>query len=93
MKLLVGIIYTRDMLKLGDALEAMGLIVHEIAYDGSKTGQQRVFEGVAYLYRLLNRVKIRTVISDELVGTMLETLHSFGNCKFAIIQEGQICLA
>ena len=90
MKLVVGIIYTRDMLKLGDALEAMGLIVHEI-YDGRRTVQYRVFEGVAYMYRLLNRVKIRTVISDELVGTLMETLHSFGNCKFVIIPEWQVC--
>ena len=93
MKLVVGIIYTRDMLKLGDALEAMGLIVHEIACDGCRTVQYRVFEGVACVYRLLNRVKIRTVISDELVGTLMETLHSFGNCKFIIIPEEQICVA
>lgn len=93
MKLVVGIIYTRDMLKLGDALEAMGLIVHGIAYEGRRTVHYRVFEGVACVYRLLNRVKIRTVISDELVGTLMETLHSFGNCKFIIIPEEQICLA
>ena len=93
MKLIVGIIYTRDMLKLGDALEAMGLIVHEIAYKGRRAGHYRVFEGVAHMYRLLNRVKIRTVISDELVGTMMETLRSFGSCEFVIIQGKQICLA
>jgi nitrogen regulatory protein PII len=93
MKLVVGIIYTRDMLKLGDALEAMGLIVHEIAYDGRRAVHCRVFEGVACVYRLLNRVKIRTVISDELVGMLMETLHSFGNCKFVIIPEEQSCPA
>jgi nitrogen regulatory protein PII len=93
MKLIVGIIYTRDMPKLSDALEAMGLIVHEIAYDGRRAVQYRVFEGVAYICRLLNRVKIRTIISDELVGMMMETLHGFGNCKFVIIPEEQICLA
>ncbi len=92
MKLVVGIIYTRDMLKLGDALEAMGLIVHETAYEGHRVVQYRVFEGVAYMYRLLNRVKIRTVVSDELVGTLMDTLHSFGNCKFVITPQ-QICPA
>jgi nitrogen regulatory protein PII len=91
MKLVVGIIYTRDMLKLGDALEAMGLIVHEISYEGRRAVQYKVFEGVAHMYRLLNRVKIRTVISDDLVGTLMEALHSFGNCKFVIIPEWQIC--
>jgi nitrogen regulatory protein PII len=93
MKLIVGIIYTKDMLKLGDALEAMGLIVHEIAYKGRRAGHYKVFEGVAHMYRLLNRIKIRTVISDELVGTLMETLHSFGNCKFVITPEEQICFA
>jgi nitrogen regulatory protein PII len=93
MKLVVGIIYTRDMLKLGDALEAMGLIVHEFSYDGRRSAHCRVFEGVACVYRLLNRVKIRTVISDELVGTLMETLRGFGNCKYVIIPEEQICFA
>ncbi len=90
MKLVVGIIYTKDILKLGDALEAMGLIVQEIVDDSRRAVKYRVFEGVAYIYRLLNRVKIRTLISDELVGTMMEALHSFGSCKFVI---EQVCLA
>jgi len=93
MKLIVGIIYTRDMLKLGDALEGMGLIVHEIAYEGRRAVQHRAYEGVAHLYRLLNRVKIRTIINDELIGTLMETLRIFGNCKYVIIPEEQICLA
>jgi nitrogen regulatory protein PII len=93
MKLIVGIIYTKEMLKLGEALGAMGLVVHEIANDSHRGLQSKVFEGVAHLCRLLNRVKIRTVISDEMVGAMMETLHSFGNCKFVIIPEEQFCFA
>jgi len=93
MKLIVGTIYTRDMLKLADALEAMGLTVHKVAYDGHRAVHCRVFEGVVYICRLLNRVKIRTVISDELVGTMMEVLRDFGNCKLVIVPEVNNCLA
>jgi nitrogen regulatory protein PII len=93
MKRIVGIIYTKEMPKLCDALGAMGLTVHEITYDGRRAVNLKVIESVAYMYRLLNIVKIRTVISDELVGAMMETLHSFGNCKFNIIPEEHICFA
>jgi nitrogen regulatory protein PII len=93
MKLVVGIIYTRDMQKLSAALEAMGLIVHQIAYDSRKSVRSGVLEGIACVYNLLNRVKICTVISDELVGTMMKTLRSLGSCEFVIIQGKQICLA
>jgi nitrogen regulatory protein PII len=93
MKLLEGIIYTRDMNKLVAALESMGLIVHEIMYDRRRTVSDGILEGIACVYNLLNRVKIRTVISDELVATMMETLRSFGNCEFVIIPKGHICPA
>jgi nitrogen regulatory protein PII len=92
MRLIVAIIHTKDMQKLAEALEAMGLIVHEIAYEGRKAVRYKIVEGVANIYRLLNRVKVHTVICDELVGTLMETLHSFGNCKFVITPE-QICPA
>jgi len=93
MKMVEGIIYTRDMKKLAAVLEAMGLIVQEIVYDSSRTARYGIFKGIAYVYSLLNSVKIRTVIGDEQVGTLMETLHSFGNCKFVIFPEEQICLA
>jgi nitrogen regulatory protein PII len=92
MKRVEGIIYTRDMGKLAAVLESMGLIVHEIVYDGRRTVSDGISEGIACIYDLLNRVKIRTVISDERVGTMMETLRSFGNCEFVIIPEEQFCL-
>ena len=93
MKLLEGIIYTKDMEKLTAALEAMGVVVHKVVYDGRRTVHYGMDEGIARVYNLLNRVKIRTVIGDERLGTMLETLRSFGNCKFVIIPEEQICPA
>lgn len=93
MKLIEGIIYTRDLGRLAAALEAMGLIVHEIVYDGRRTKRYGIVEGIACVYNLLNRVKIRTVIGDERVGMMMETLRSFGNCEFVIIPEEQFCPA
>ena len=93
MKLLEGIIYTKEMEKLTAALETMGVVVHNVVYDGRRTVHLGMVEGIACVYSVLNRVKIRTVIGDERLGTMLETLRSFGNCKFVIIPEGQFCLA
>jgi nitrogen regulatory protein PII len=93
MELVKGIIYTRDMQKLTAALEAMGLIVHEIVYDGRRTMRNGVLEGIASVYNLINRVKIRVIISDELVGTIMDNLRSLGNCQFIILPKDQICLA
>ncbi len=93
MKLVKGIIYTRDMQKLTAALEAMGLIVHEIVCDGRGTMRNGMLEGIASVYNLINRVKIRVIISDELVGTIMDNLRSFGNCQFLILSKDQICLA
>jgi nitrogen regulatory protein PII len=87
-----GIIYTNDNKNLTAALEAMGLIVREIIYEGPRTVRYRVSEGVACVYNLLNGVKIRIVISDELIGTIMENLRSFGNCDFVIISEEHFCL-
>lgn len=93
MKLVEGIIYTRDMEKLSKALEAKGLIVQEVVYDGRRTINSRVLKGVACMYNLINRVKIRAVINDDLIGMIMETLKDFGNCEFVIIPEERFCLA
>ena len=93
MKLVEGIIYTRDMAKLSKALESKGLIVHEVVYDGRRTINSGILKGIAYIYNLINRVKIRIVINDDLVGTLMDTLHSFGDCRFDIFPEEQICFA
>ncbi len=93
MKLLEGVIFTRDMETLAKALEAKGLIVHEIVYDGCRKANTGISKGVVCLYNLINRVKIRTIINDELVGSIMDTLSSFGDCKFVIFPEEQVCLA
>jgi nitrogen regulatory protein PII len=93
MKLVEAIIYTRDMKKLAAALEAGGLIVREVIYDGSRALNSGTLIGIAYVYDLINRVKIRTVINDDLVGTLMDTLHSFGDCRFVIIPEERFCPA
>jgi nitrogen regulatory protein PII len=93
MKKVEGIIYTRDLEKLSKALEAAGFIVQEVLYDGRRAINSGVLKGIAYVYNLINRVKIRIVINDDLVGTLMDTLRSFGNCSFNIFPEERICLA
>jgi len=91
MKKVEGIIFTRDLEKLSEALEANGFIVQEVMYDGRRAINSGVFKGIAYIYNLINRVKIRIVINDDLVGTLMETLRSFGECRFDIFPEEQFC--
>ena len=93
MKKVEGIIYTRDLEKLSKALEANGFIVQEVIYDGRRAINSGVLKGIAYVYNLINRVKIRIVINDDLVGTLMDTLRSFGNCSFNIFPEERIRLA
>jgi nitrogen regulatory protein PII len=93
MKKVEGIIYTRDLEKLSKALEAKGFIVQEVLYDGRRALNSGVLRGIAYVYNLINRVKIRIVINDDLIGTLMDTLRSFGNCSFNIFPEERICLA
>ena len=93
MKLVEGIIYTRDMKKLADALEAGGLIVKEVMYDGRRAINSGALSGIAYVYDLINRVKIRTVVNDDLVGALMEALRGFGDCSFVIIPEERFCPA
>jgi nitrogen regulatory protein PII len=93
MKLIEGIIYTRDIEKLAAALEAGGLIVKEVIYDGRRAINSGTLNGIAYVYNLINRVKVRTIINDDLVGKLMDTMCSFGDCKFVIIPEERFCLA
>ena len=93
MKKVEGIIFTRDLEKLSEALEANGFIVQEVFYDGRRAINTGVLKGIAYVYNLINRVKIRIVINDDLVGTLMDALRSFGECRFDIFPEEQFCLA
>jgi len=87
-----GIIYTKDMEKLSKALVEKGLIVQEVIYDGRKTKNFGILKGIAYIYNLINRVKIRIVISDDLVSMLTDTLRSFGDCSLVIFPEERICI-
>jgi nitrogen regulatory protein PII len=91
MKKVEGIIYTRDLKKLSKALEAQGFVVQEVMYDGRRAINSGILKGIAYVYNLINRVKIRIVINDDLIGELMETLRSFGNCSFDIFPEERIC--
>ncbi len=88
-----GIIYTKDLEKLSKALEGKGLIVQEVVYDGRMAKNSGILKGIAYIYNLINRVKIRIVISDDLVGMLMDTLRSFGDCKLVVFPEKRICLS
>jgi nitrogen regulatory protein PII len=87
-----GIIYTKDLEKLSKALAEKGLIVQEVIYDGRMAKNSGILKGIAYIYNLINRVKIRIVINDDLVGMLMDTLRSFGDCRLVIYPEERMCL-
>ena len=92
MKLVQGIIFTKDLETLSQALEAKGFIVQEVIYDGRRALNSGIRKGIAYVYNLVNRVKIRIVINDDLVGELMDTLRSFGSCSLDIFPDEQPCL-
>ena len=92
MKQVEGIIYTKDLEQLSRALEAKGMTVQEVVYDGRMATNSGILKGIAYMYNLINRVKIRIVINDDLVATLLETLRRFGDCRLVVFSEELICL-
>jgi|GEM_PF-2002280 len=93
MKQVDGIIITKDMESLSKALEAKGFTVCEIMYNGSRAINSGILKGVAYVYGQMNRVMIKIVIDDNLVGTVTDILRSFGECSFDISPEVRACLA
>lgn len=93
MKQVDGIIITKDMEKLSQALEAKGFIVYQVIYNGSRAINSGILKGVAYIYSQINRVMIKIVIDDNLVDTLMDTLRSFGECSLDISPEVRVSLA
>ena len=87
MKQVEGIIYTKDLEQLSKALQERGLVVQEVVYDGRMAINTGILKGIAYIYNLINRVKIRIVINDELVAVLMDTLRPFGDCRLAVLQK------
>jgi nitrogen regulatory protein PII len=93
MKQVDGIIITNDMERLSQALEAKGFIVYQVMYNGSRAINSGIIKGAAYIYNQINKVMIKIVIDDNLVGTLTDTLCSFGDCSLDISPEVRISLA
>ena len=88
-----GIIITKDMERLSQALEAKGFIVYQVMYNGSRAINSGILKGVAYIYNQINRVMIKIVIDDNLVGTLMDTLRGIGECSLDISPEVRVSLA
>jgi nitrogen regulatory protein PII len=93
MKQVDGIIFTKDMERLSQALEAKGFIVYEVMYNGSRAINSGILKGVAYIYSQISRVMIKIVIDDNLVGTLTDTLRGIGECSLDISTEVRVSLA
>ncbi len=93
MKQVDGIIITKDMERLSQALEAKGFIVYEVMYNGSRAINSGIFKGVAYIYSQISRVMIKIVIDDNLVGTLTDILRGIGECSLDISPEVRVSLA
>jgi nitrogen regulatory protein PII len=94
MKQVDGIIFTKDMERLSQALEAKGFIVYQLMYNGSRAINSGILKGVAYIYsQIMSRVMIKIVIDDNLVGTLTDTLRGIGECSLDISTEVRVSLA
>jgi len=66
--------------KLDDVIEALtelgieGVSVSEIRGFGRQKGRTEIYKGAEYVVDFLPKVKVETVIADELVGPALETI-------------------
>lgn len=66
--------------KLDDVVEALteigieGLSVSEIRGFGRQKGRTEIYKGAEYVVDFLPKVKIETVVSDEMVGPAVEAI-------------------
>ncbi|MCM0084245.1 hypothetical protein L4X63_21920 [Geomonas sp. Red32] len=102
MKLMKGIVYTREIGRVALALQGAGLVVNESGSDRQPvrvtgpTGARTPFPeaesgpGTAWLNLLLNRVRITTLVSDEMIGAVMESVRVIGECKFSVLEAPRL---
>jgi nitrogen regulatory protein PII len=77
MKMVVAIIKPFKLDEVREALTALGvqgLTVSEVKGFGRQKGQTEIYRGAEYAVNFLPKVKIEVVVSDELVGQVIEAV-------------------
>jgi nitrogen regulatory protein P-II 1 len=78
MKKIEAIIRPESLSDVRKALEAIGIsgvTITEVKGHGAQRGVEKQWRGAAYAVELLSKVKVETVIPDELLEQALQVIH------------------
>jgi nitrogen regulatory protein P-II 1 len=91
MKLVEAIIKPFKLDEVKDALNAIGIegiTVSEVKGFGRQKGHTELYRGAEYVVDFIPKVKIEIVVSDDLVGKVVETIQT--TAKTGRIGDGKI---
>jgi nitrogen regulatory protein P-II 2 len=98
MKLIIAIIKPFKLDEVRDALTAIGvqgLTVTEVKGYGRQKGQTEIYRGAEYTTNMVPKVKIETVVGNDLVGRVIETIQqaahtgNIGDGKLFVLDVAQ----
>jgi nitrogen regulatory protein P-II 2 len=82
MKLVMAIIKPFKLDEVRESLTALGiqgLTVGEVKGFGRQKGQTEIYRGAEYSVNFLPKVKVEVVVSDDLVGPVVESIQKSAN--------------
>jgi nitrogen regulatory protein P-II 2 len=98
MKLIIAIIKPFKLDEVRDALTAIGvqgLTVTEVKGYGRQKGQTEIYRGAEYTTNMVPKVKIETVVGNDLAGRVIETIQqaahtgNIGDGKLFVLDVAQ----
>jgi nitrogen regulatory protein PII len=91
MKLIVSVIKPFKLEEVREALTAIGvqgLMVSEVKGYGRQAGHTEIYRGAEYVVNFVPKVKLEMVVSDDLVGRVVDSLAQ--TAKTGKIGDGKI---
>jgi nitrogen regulatory protein P-II 2 len=98
MKLIIAIIKPFKLDEVRDALTAIGvqgLTVTEVKGYGRQKGQTEIYRGAEYSTNMVPKVKIETVVANDLAASVIETIQqaahtgNIGDGKLFVLDVAQ----
>jgi nitrogen regulatory protein P-II 2 len=98
MKLIIAIIKPFKLDEVRDALTLLGvqgLTVTEVKGYGRQKGQTEIYRGAEYTTNMVPKVKIETVVGNDLAGRVIETIQqaahtgNIGDGKLFVLDVAQ----
>jgi nitrogen regulatory protein P-II 2 len=98
MKLIIAIVKPFKLDEVRDALTAIGvqgLTVTEVKGYGRQKGQTEIYRGAEYSTNMVPKMKIETVVGDDMVGRVIEAIQqsahtgNIGDGKLFVLDVAQ----